>query len=67
MAEAAHREVASASKVRIGAELAQRTGAEADDPDSIPSLVEIDNIALRREIRRLREELQEARTPRDGP
>ncbi len=59
MAEAAHAQVAQVSKVRIGGELAQR--AETDDSAGIPSLVEADNIGLRREIRRLRKELEEAK------
>ena len=64
MAEAAHGQVAHAAKVRVGGELAQ--GAGADDPSGIPGLVEIDNIALRREIRRLRKELEDAKAPREG-
>jgi hypothetical protein len=63
MARSAHASVADASKVRVTVEISK--GAASPTPlrrelqagPRYPSLAEVDNIALRREIGRLREEL----------
>ena len=62
-ARAAHASVADATKVRVTGEIVKDTPSnviyrrERTPGPRYPSLTEVDNIALRREIRRLRQEL----------
>lgn len=55
MAESAHLKVAAAAKVRIGSELASGADRSQTVPSAASELILADNIALRRELRRLRE------------
>jgi hypothetical protein len=66
-ARRSHGRTADASLARVGREL-QRAGERkrvpADSEPSMPTLLELDNIALRRELVRLRSELAEAEAAR---
>jgi hypothetical protein len=71
MASAAHQRVADARKIRIEAELRDGAGSRDSDRGGFPNLETLDNIALRRELDRLRERLvrteitlQQATAPR---
>lgn len=72
-AREAHASVASASMVRVGSELSDGAKPETRaEPrasfrgDQYPSLAEVDNIALRRELRRLKEEMSVLRAKTDA-
>jgi hypothetical protein len=78
-ARAAHARIADAAKVRVTSEIVKDApwnligGTEPNPGPRYPSLTEIDNIALRREIGRLRQELrhlssaQVLSAPKDRP
>jgi hypothetical protein len=62
MARSAHARVADAAKVRVTSEIVKDRADAIQTKEygqRFPSQVEVDNIALRREIRRLRQELRE--------
>jgi hypothetical protein len=68
-ARRSHGRTADASLARVGRELhraGERKPAPGDSALSMPSLLELDNIALRRELVRLRDELAETEAARQA-
>jgi hypothetical protein len=66
-ARRSHRRTADASLARVGRELrrvGERKGEPAGSASAMPTLEELDNIALRRELVRLRDELAETEAAR---
>ena len=60
-ARQAHRRVADTALVRVGRELSYNEGRQTDASSPTPTLRELDNIALRREIVALRDEATQLR------